>query len=72
MFGYICIIPIIRDVQKIYSIQTKMAKFALSSTVKQLPWQPGFNKYLSLCYVELVTSLCMVLLQFISITKLEN
>ena len=54
MFGYIIILPIITNVQKIllytgggcHSQKTKMAKFALSSSLKQLPWQSDIQKLL--------------------------
>ena len=47
MFGYIIVLPIITNVQKsllhtgrwLPSNKTKMAKFALSGSLKQLPWQ---------------------------------
>ena len=32
------------------SNKTKMSKFALSSLLKQLPWQSDINSYLSFCY----------------------
>ena len=51
MFGYIIILPIITNVQNsllhtrggCLAPRQKMAKFALSSSFKQLPWQPDIQ-----------------------------